>query len=178
MKAITPFVVSAAFWACILQSCNQTDKPGNKTASVEEQNKLATLRFYSEIINKHNPELVDSMVSEDFVEHYKDRHYAENRRGFKKALKDFFSAFPDVEIKINLIMAEKDLVTVQFTMTGTNTGSMFGHKPSNNKINVEGVDIIRFKNGKGIEHWGYIEENKFLRQLSIKPEEWNTASSM
>lgn len=173
MKTIMQLMVCAF----ILTSCSGT--PGKKTEqkdSVAELNKKATRDFYAQVINGHNPELVDSFVSPDYVEHYEDRHYVENRKGLKHALKDFFEAFPDIEIKINFMAAENDLVTVQFSMTGTNKGSMFGHKPTNNKIKADGVDVIRFKDGKGAEHWGYIEETKFLHQLRIKPDEINNTA--
>ena len=52
-------------------------------------------------------------------------------------------------------------------MTGTNTGSMFGHKPSGKKVKIDGADIMRFENGKSVEHWGYMEETKFLHQLGM-----------
>ena len=125
--------------ALLLTSCNTaSDKPkGAATvatvinpqpptspsarAKLEKMNIAYTKRFYQQVINNHNLELLDSLVSPEYVEHYEDRHYTEDRKGLYHALTDFFSAFPDINIHINFIVADSNLVTVQFTMTGTNT---------------------------------------------------------
>ena len=66
--------------------------------------------------------------------------------------------------------ADKDMVIAHYTMTGMNSGPM-GEMPATNKsVNVNGVDIVRFENGKAVEHWGYWEEMKMMQQLGMMPE--------
>ncbi len=130
-------------------------------------NKNATLLFYEEVFNKHNTRMIDSIVSSDYVEHQTDRHYPPNRKGLKKEMSDYFKGFEDAHITANFMMAENDLVTTQFTITGTHTGKIYGLNPSGKKIKIKGVDIIRYKDGKAIEHWGYLEEGKLLTQLGL-----------
>ena len=44
-----------------------------------------------------------------------------------------------------------------------------GMPATNKKIDVEGVDIIRFKNGKAVEHWGVYDNMKMMQQLGMMP---------
>jgi len=37
-------------------------------------------------------------------------------------------------------------------------------------MNISGVDIIKFKDGKAIEHWGYNEEMKMMEQMGMMQE--------
>ncbi len=52
-----------------------------------------------------------------------------------------------------------DSVTVNsisnWTLTGTHTGApFFGVPPSGKKVTINGTAILRFKDGKIVEHWG------------------------
>jgi steroid delta-isomerase-like uncharacterized protein len=103
-----------------------------------------------------------------YVEHQADRHYLNTRYGLKRGLNNFLKAFPDLHVRINFITEENNIVTTQYTMTGTHTGRMYQHRATHKKMNVEGVDIVRIENGKIVEHWGYMEEARLLRQLRTK----------
>ena len=132
-----------------------------------EKNKAITRFFYDEVFNKHNIDMIDSVVGPGYVEHQTDVHYPPNRKGLKKEFADYFDGFPDASITIHFMVAEGDMVTTQFTITGTHTGKIYGLKPTGKKIKVSGVDVIRYANGKAVEHWGYLEEGKLLTQLGL-----------
>jgi hypothetical protein len=67
------------------------------------------------------------------------------------------------------IIAEGDLVACRFTMTGTNTGEFMGMPATGRAVSVPGVDILRFKTGKVVEHWGLTDELSLLQQLGLLP---------
>lgn len=149
--------------ACLLMGLNAQAQKKSQT----EKNKACTQNFYLQVYSKHNIAIIDSLVSEDYVEHQTTKGFAHNKRGLKSALKEFFKAFPDFDVKINFMIAKNDMVVAQITMTGTNTGPFNGIPATNKKIHVDGVDIVRYKNGKAAEHWGYLEEGKILTQLGV-----------
>ena len=63
-----------------------------------------------------------------------------------------------------------DRTYIHYRMKGTNTGP-YGDMPATGKaMDVMGVDIIRFQDGKAAEHWGYMEEMKMMTQLGLMPE--------
>lgn len=40
-----------------------------------------------------------------------------------------------------------------------------------NKIEVKGFDLVRFVNGKAVEHWGVADMAKLMQQLGTIPQE-------
>lgn len=161
-KIIAAIAITAAFTACM-----PPNKGGGDMAS---KNKDMMQKFADEVINKHSTAMIDSLVSPDFVEHMPDPTFGANREGMKKEMASLFQAFPDISIKTITMMADSDRVTMQYTITGTNTGTMMGMPATGKKIDVTGVDIVRFnKDGKEAEHWGYMEDMKMMQQLGMMP---------
>jgi len=162
-KIITVIAISAAFSAC---NCG-----GNKTMTDNRAAKnMETQRlFYEDVYNKHNTAMIDSIVAPDYVEHCIDPGYSADRAGLKKSFDDFIKAFPDMHCQVNFMTADSDYVTVQYTFTGTNTGAVGGMAATGKKVNIDGVDIIRYKNGKAAGHWGYNEEMKMMTQMGMMP---------
>ncbi len=162
-KLITAIAITAAFSACV--------PPGNKNGTDDRasKNMAAQRSFYEEVFNKHNIGMIDSLVAPDYVEGRVDPGYSPDRAGLKKSLEDFIKAMPDMHWKINFMVADSNYVTVQYTFTGTNSGAMMGMAATGKKINIDGVDIVKYKNGKAVEHWGYNEEMKMMMQMGMMP---------
>lgn len=55
------------------------------------------------------------------------------------------------------------------TMRGTHRGDFMGLAASGKKIEVKGVDIVRFANGKAVEHWGWNDDYTMMMQLGMLP---------
>ena len=154
--------------AGIFAACNKGE---NKDNDQTAKNKASMQKFADEVINKHNPAMVDSLCTSDFVEHTPDPMQKDKgREGLKKSMAEFIAAYPDISVKTNFMVADSNTVVSHFTMTGTNTGSMMGMPATGKKMTVDGVDIVKFKDGKGIEHWGYMEEMKWMQQMGMMPD--------
>lgn len=168
-------IIALVFSACSTQEEKPNEKPLEKVKEVvvekytpeEVRNKKIALRFYEEVVNAHNLEALDVFAASNYLEHQYDTHYDSDLKGVKKAFADYFTAFPDMHVKVNFMIIEGDFITAQITTTGTNSGPIYGQKATNKKIDINGVDIIRLKNGKVEEHWGYAEEGKLLTQLGL-----------
>jgi steroid delta-isomerase-like uncharacterized protein len=156
--------ISVLFAGCTIFAENPSTSISTKTMM---KNKMTTQQFYDQMVNKQDLKMIDSLVHPDYVEHQTDPHYPANRKGLKKEFQDYFEAFPDLQTKVNFMVAEGDMVVVHYTSTGTHMGAIYGKDASNKKIEIRGVDVIRYKDGKGIEHWGYLEEGKLLTQLGM-----------
>ena len=60
-----------------------------------------------------------------------------------------WSAFPDLSFEITSKgLVGENLVAAQWTMRGTNTGSMMGLPPTGKSVMVTGADFIRIASGK------------------------------
>jgi predicted ester cyclase len=63
-------------------------------------------------------------------------------------------AFPDLRVEIHDQIAEGDKVTTRKTVHGTHQGELMGIAPTNKRISIEVIDIVRLENGRYVEHWG------------------------
>ncbi len=90
----------------------------------------------------------------------------------KMIIAGYHAAFPNSKTIVLNIVAEGDKVIVHSRYTGTNTGDFMGMPATNKAVDVEQVDIMRFDSaGKGVEHWGVIDQLTMLQQLGVIPTE-------
>jgi predicted ester cyclase len=92
-----------------------------------------------------------------------------NKAGLTQTMAMFRTAFQDLQVTVEDIIATGDKVWVYTTMRGTNTGEFMGKKATGKKIEVKGVDIVRFVNGKAVEHWGVSDDLTMMHQLGVIP---------
>ena len=53
---------------------------------------------------------------------------------------------------------------------GTNTGSIMGHPPTGRRMEIDVIDIMRFRDGRMIAHWGVPDQFGLMRQMGFLPE--------
>lgn len=82
-------------------------------------------------------------------------------------LAQFWVGFPDLTSHEEALIADQDLVTIRWTITGTHTGTFFGVAPTGNAISVGGMDVLRVEDGKIVEQWGGVADqmDDFLAQI-------------
>ncbi len=165
-------LLSAGLLFCtIFYSCsNQANESKQAASAAIEQNKAAMAQIYTAFSTGNTADL-PNYVDANVVEHSPDPNIAETGiEGLTKAIEMYRTSFPDLKMEVISMVAEGDVVTTHYAMTGTNTGPM-GEMPATNKtMNISGVDIIKFKDGKAIEHWGYNEEMKMMEQMGMMQE--------
>ena len=77
--------------------------------------------------------------------------------------------FPDAKIEPATLVADDDHVCVAYTLTGTHKGDFHGIDPTGERIQVRGVQLGRFEDGKMVERWGSSDELGILKQLGAAP---------
>jgi steroid delta-isomerase-like uncharacterized protein len=125
---------------------------------MSEENKAIMGRLYDEVFNKGDWAAVDVYVAPDVVDHNRPPGVSEGIEGFKQFLAMFRTAFPDVEVVIEHMVAEGDRVVAQVTWQGTHLGEFIGIPPTGKRVKVVGVDVVRISGGKCVEFWGNFDE--------------------
>lgn len=78
------------------------------------------------------------------------------------------AAFTESKAEDLHLTVEGDRVIAHYRWKAKNTGAMMEGMPATNlPVDVYTVDILRFANGKIVEHWGYMEEMKMMEQLGM-----------
>jgi steroid delta-isomerase-like uncharacterized protein len=152
--------------AGIISSCMNNNSSNNKAAA----NKAGMQRFYDEVINAHNPAMIDSFCTADFIDNNPEKgHSGKGLDDAKASFKEWFTSMPDVHVSADFMVAEGDTVVAMVTMTGTNSGPMGNMPATNKKINIKGIDIVALKDGKATQRWGYFDNMAMMMQMGMMP---------
>lgn len=132
--------------------------------SQEELNKSLARRVFEEGLNQG---IFTVPYTSDFVGHAGNGTFT-REAGMAEA-KGWRKAFPDLRMNVDLILAEKDLVTVRWTATGTNTGIGNGLAATGKAVKITGQATFRFVDGKIAEEWASGDTLGLMKQLGLLP---------
>ena len=118
----------------------------------EAENKSIVRRYYEEILNGRQVQIVDELIDPGFVNYLSDGNRIDLEI-YKQALRTTLSVLPDLQVTIEDQIAEGDKVVTRFRGTGTPQTDYAGIKPTGKPITVTAIHIHRLQNGKIIELW-------------------------
>jgi predicted ester cyclase len=117
-----------------------------------EQNKALVRRFLEEQA-RGNLDVVDELLSPDFVDRSLLPGQGPTREDFKRALTEILDAFSIIDFTIEEQVAEGDTVITKYTERSIIRGEFAGQPPTGTVENFEGIYIHRIANGKITEEW-------------------------
>jgi len=135
-----------------------------------DENKQLFRRFIEEVANRGKIAIVDELVTADIIEHEEIPGVPPNREGVKQAFTMFRTAFPDLQVTIEDLIAEGDKVVARETWRGTHRGEFMEIPSTGKRVEFAAVDIVRIANGKMVEHWGQMDSLGMLQQLGVIPQ--------
>jgi steroid delta-isomerase-like uncharacterized protein len=131
-----------------------------------EQNKRLVRRFYEEVWNLGNTDFAHEVFAEDYVRHdLRPTEALPGPAGQKKIADDFRAAFPDLEVVVDLIVAEEDFVVGRWTASGTQLGPWGALEPTGRRATFSAVNIFRFEDGKVAEIWNHRDDLGLMEQV-------------
>jgi steroid delta-isomerase-like uncharacterized protein len=138
-----------------------------------EENKAVVRREFEEIFNQGgNLDAAEEIYAPDYVGHeptFGDVHGAD---GAKQFAADLRQAFPDLQSTIEDQLAEGDKVVTRFRTRGTHQGESEDlGPPTGNRIEVTGITIEQFSEGKIVEDWTNFDALGLMQQLGLIPEQ-------
>lgn len=136
---------------------------------MSDELKALNRRFNEEVINEQDLRAIDELVAEDIVDHIPLPGQGPGREGIAHALGLFYGAFPDLRIEVVQELAEGDVVAQVVRLTGTHRGEFMGMPATGKEISVLGSDFIRVREGRMVEHWGFVDQGALMQQLGMGP---------
>jgi steroid delta-isomerase-like uncharacterized protein len=85
--------------------------------------------------------------------------------GFAEGL---FASFPDLSLEITSNAESASGVILEWTMRGTNSGSLRGLPPTGARIAQPGIDVIRVSGDRVLSVRGYFDRQTMLEQLGLQ----------
>ncbi len=133
----------------------------------DKKTNVAAQQAFGEAVNTGNLDAFDDLVATDCVDHDPALGQGPGPQGYKTFFTEMRTAFPDLHVEVETLVADDDQVAFAYTLTGTHTGSFQGHGATGKKIAVRGMQISKFSDGKMVERWGATDEATMLSQLGL-----------
>jgi steroid delta-isomerase-like uncharacterized protein len=130
-----------------------------------EENK-AIIRRAFDVWNKGNLDIFDELFATNYVYHDPGNPEVCSQKDYRRFVSRVRTAFPDMHLATEDIIAEGDKIAVRYTFRGTHTG---GGSPTGKNVTITGIGIMRFADGKVVEFWVNADMLGYRQQLGAVP---------
>ena len=131
--------------------------------------KAAARRTLEEIFPTVDEAGLAEVVHPDMVNHDAPPGAPQGLEGMTSSMRMLAAAFSDRRWEVHQVIAEGDTVVLHCTFSGRHTGPFMGLAPTDRSFAYRQVHLIRFRDGKGAEHWAVRDDLSFLRQVGALP---------
>jgi steroid delta-isomerase-like uncharacterized protein len=137
-----------------------------------ESNIAIVQRFVEELWNNRKLDVADEIFASDSITHQLGSgepvtSAPRDPETLKQHVRDWVSAFPDLQFTIEQTVPSEDRVASHITMRGTHNGAWMGISPSGKQISIEMIVIHRIESRKIVEDWVLVDSLGFFQQLGI-----------
>jgi steroid delta-isomerase-like uncharacterized protein len=139
--------------------------------------KALVRRFWEELVGAGHFALADELLAPGYTVHYAGNPPMD-RDGFLQFLGALRSAFLDLAVTVEDLLAEGDQVAVRWTWGGTHQGPFLGIPPTGKAVVGSGIGLFRIANGQIVED--FVQEDTFglLQQPGRQPTHWPRRPSL
>ncbi len=128
----------------------------------EEENKALARHLMEAVWKQGALDVVDEMLTPDFVDHSLLPGQASSREGYKQSAAEFYAAFSFADFTIEAQIAEGDKVVTKFSTRCIQRGEFLGVPPSGEVGTYSTIRINRIVGGKIADEWS---EGSLLEML-------------
>ncbi len=155
-----------------------------------EDHKTIARQVIEELWNRRNQALFARLFGPDAQAATTEQH-RQSAKEMEQSARVYCTAFPDLHLAIDDLLADGDKVMVRFTVRGTHDGVLQGVAaaeaiagvpseqdpyrtlqlipPTRRAVTFEGVALFGFTNGKVSSFWHLLDELELLRQVGALP---------
>ncbi len=89
------------------------------------------------------------------------------RDSFRQRWEIMQAAFPDLQIIVEQSVEAGDMVADRLTMRGTHLGTFMGVPATGRRFEILGLDMMRIRDGRIVQHWALADQAGILAQLGL-----------
>jgi predicted ester cyclase len=150
---------------CICTSCDsKTESTSDNHA--QEQKNLAASDVITKAFETGDISGIDSVVSDDFVDHT-DMGDKKGRDSLKAMVNIIHTNFKDMKTEKIRDVAKDDYVYSWMRYSGISDGSM--GMPKGRPYSMSMIELAKFKDGKAVEHWSFMEMPDMMKMMAQQP---------
>lgn len=133
---------------------------------MSETNEKVIRRFIDEVINNGDFSVLDQLVQPNYVYRSPDQQL-DGPEALEGLLTAYRAAFPDMSVRIDDLVNGGDKIVVSVTFTGTHEGNLMGIAPTGKPVNIRGMILSRFQDGKIVEEYEILDMLALFQQLDV-----------
>lgn len=159
------FLISAAAIS-FLPACNEKASTTSGEMSDAAKKNLDAFHAVARSFETGDISQIDSVVASDFVDHTPK---GDMGRDSLKATITRMKSAGTMKTEIKKELADDDYVMGWLRWTGTLNVPMDGMPAG--PVDMSGVEVVRFKDGKAVEHWAFMDAAEMMKMMSGMPQQ-------
>lgn len=165
MKNLLFSAFAAMFCLGIGCKDSSTAAAGNANSD-NEKNRVNSKEIYR-AIETGDVSKLDSIIDKDIVDHgdMGDMHGIDT---LKKMFMQYHNQVKDLKMESIAEATDGDYHFAYFHFTGTTADTSMG-VPAGTKMDMNGIDLVKIKNGKAVEHWGFSQGKDMMKMMNLNP---------
>jgi steroid delta-isomerase-like uncharacterized protein len=124
-------------------------------------------RWFEEVWNQGREATIDELLLPQTVIHGAGEggRDLQGPDGFREFYRPFRSAFPDIRVVVEDMLADGDQTAVRLSFTGTHTGPGLRVPPTGRAFRSTALVVIRWRDGRAVEGWNEFDAAGMMAQL-------------
>jgi steroid delta-isomerase-like uncharacterized protein len=127
-------------------------------------------RTIFEALSKRDLDTAMKFNTDDAVDDFVAIGEFRGRLAIRRFFDELLAAFPDFVIVADSIVGDDSVAVVQWHAVGTFSGGKFqGIEPTGKRVQIRGVDVMEFAEGRYVHNTIYYDGASFARQIGMLP---------
>lgn len=149
-------------------SCQNANHEALETTQQQlEANLQMYERVWDDIVNKKQIDQINEEHFDNQVIMVTSPENIVGIDGFKAYYNNYLTGFSEVTFTILDAFGQGDKIVKHWRFQGKHTGEFFGIPPTGNTVNVEGVTLVKMKDGKIAQEQDFLDNLVFYQQLGL-----------
>jgi steroid delta-isomerase-like uncharacterized protein len=149
------------------------NEPAAECVQLEAANKqlAANLKMYEttwdEIINKGKIDQINDTNFDESITLISSPENVVGVKDFKAYYQNYLTGFTNITFTIVDAFGQDDRIVKHWNFKGTHTGDFFGIPATGKEVNVNGVTLVKMKDGKIAQEQDFLDNLEFMQQLGL-----------
>jgi steroid delta-isomerase-like uncharacterized protein len=134
--------------------------------SIDKDLKMYT-QVWDDIVNKGQIDLINDKNFDPNIVQISNTGNIVGITDFKAYYQNFLTGFSDIKFNVIDAFGQGDKIVKHWRFQGIHTGDFFGIPATGNLVDVDGVTLVKMKNGKIAQEQDFMDNAIFMQQLGL-----------
>lgn len=135
-----------------------------KKANPSLKKNIDAVHVINKAIETGDMSMLDSVIAADVVDHSGEGGEVRGLDNLKAEFTKMRAMNSEMKMDVIRDLADSDYVASWMRFRGTSTVAM-GAMPAGTHYNMTAIELSRFKDGKAVEHWEFMEPSEMMKMM-------------